>query len=109
MAFGGNAASSGARQCKIKGAPFAGFAFNPNSSAMRLHDVFDDCQTESRASRLARTGPINPKKSFKDTFLGFLRDAGTVVTNENLNLVRTVFRPDHNFSAGVPIFNGVIN
>src|SRR5687767_6434680 len=74
------------RQGKIKVRALSWTALDPNFSAVRLHDVLDDGESEAGATRVARPRLIDSIEPLKDSFARFGRNARPIVRHTQLDV-----------------------
>ena len=78
------------RQGEEKFRAVAEFTFDPDFTAVGLHNVFHNGKPQAGAARFTGAGAIHAIESFKDAFAGFFRNAGTVVAHAEFHqAVRT--------------------
>src|SRR4051812_35503394 len=68
----------------MEGASGTDFALDPDFTTVRLHDVLNNCQTESGASRFARARAIHAEESLEDPLVRFHRNPRAIIANPNL-------------------------
>lgn len=96
---------------EVKCRPFLQFALRPRFSAVRLNDMFDNCQPQSRAATFARPRAIHPVEPLEDTVDGIRGDSRPIIRHKNLRVfpISIYFARAHFYVAfGFAVLDGVV-
>jgi hypothetical protein len=69
-----------------KTAAFSKLAFNRDVTAMRLGNVFDDCQPQTGSTHIATAGFVHPLETFEEPRQVLLRNTDALVLNADNHL-----------------------
>src|SRR6185295_7875410 len=77
-------------------------ALEPDFTAVRLHDVFDNGKTQAGAARLAGAGAIDTIKTLENAVARVGRNAGAVIAHPHLDLAVGAVLAAHDHPPIVP-------
>src|SRR5437762_13853284 len=84
-------------------------AFHANSSLMRQHNMFNDCQSQSGPPGFARAGLIYAIETFKEPGKMFGSNAGSEITNVELRSMFGFVHAKKDFLPFARILQSIVN